>query len=259
MRKILLLLSLSLFFTSCFKTAEEIRREKMVDQMSIQLKQSSQLVADLTMQVSDLQTRLANTSGQLEEIDHKTTTKSQEAAMTFSQTIAQLAEQVTALTAENNENKKQIHILSQEVDAQKKYISKLTGTLTKITGPTKSSSQSKLKQAHTAFEKNDQDKALSLYLEVLEEGKINARQKNHVNYNIGLLYYWSKKYNDALTHFSPIYTNWPKSSWAPRALLQIARSFDKLGKKEEAKATYEEIITKYAKSSQAKTAKKEIK
>lgn len=259
MNKAPVLLLISLLFTSCFKTAEEIRRDKMVDQMSVQLKQSSQLVADLTMQVSDLQTRLASTSGQLEEIDHKTTTKSQETAMTFTQTIAQLSEQVSVLTTENNENKKQIHLLSQEVDAQKKYISKLTGTLNKISSPTKSSSASKLKQAHSAFEKNDQNKALSLYLEVLDDNKINARQRNHVHYNIGLLYYWRKKYNDALTHFSPIYTKWPKSSWAPRALLQIARSFDKLGKKEEAKATYEEIISKYASSSQAKTAKKEIK
>lgn len=259
MFKLSYLLLASLLFTSCFKTAEEIKRDKMVDQMHSQVQQSSQLVADLTMQVSDLQTRLANTSGQIEEMDHKTTTKTQETAMTFTQTIAQLSEQVTVLTNENNENKKQIQILQGEVENQKKYISKVTGTLTKITGPTKTSSGNKLKKAHKAFEKNQQSDALKLYLDVLDDNKINAREKNHVSYNIGLLYYWAKKYDEALKYFSPIYTEWPKSSWAPRALLQIARTFNKLGKKDEATATYQEIISKYSTSSQAKTAKEEIK
>ncbi len=259
MYKIITLLTLSLLVSSCFKTAEQIRRDKMVDGMQVQLQQSSSLVADLTMQVSDLQTRLASATGQLEEIDHKSTTRTQQTAQTFTQTIASLSEQVAILTKENTENKSKIISLSKELESQKKFISKVTGTLSKITGPTKSSSGNKLKQAHKAFEKNHQKSAMKLYLEVLDENKINARQKNHVNYNIGLLHYWKKDYDNALAHFGPIYTKWPKSSWAPRALLQIARTFKKQGKKDEANATYEEIISKYPKSSQAKTAKKELK
>lgn len=259
MHKLIILLSAPLLLTSCFKTAEQIRRDKLVDSMEVQMKQSSALVADLTMQVSDLQTRLASATGQLEEIDHKSTTRTQQTAQTFTETISSLSEQVAVLTKENNENKAKIAALQSEINSQKKYISKVTGTLSKIAGPTKSSSQSKLKSAHKAFEKNKQSDALKLYLEVMEEGKINARQRNHVRYNIGLLYYWQKKYDDALAYFSPIYTKWPKSSWAPRALLQIARTFKKQGKKAESDATYEEIISKYAKSSQAKTAKKELK
>jgi TolA-binding protein len=259
MRKILILISISLLTSSCFKTAEQIRRDKLVDNMSVQLKQSSALVADLTMQVSDLQTRLASATGQLEEIDHKSTTRTKESAQTFTQTIAQLSEQVTILTKENNETKQKVANLSSELKSQKKFITKVTGTLTKMTGPTKSSSASKLAKAHKAFEKNHQKNAMKLYLEVLEDNKINARQKNHVSYNIGLLYTWKKKYDEALAYFGPIYTNWPKSSWAPRALLQIARTFKKQGKTQEANATYEEIISKYKNSSQAKSAKKELK
>jgi TolA-binding protein len=252
MYKILILLSISLITTSCFKTAEQIRRDKVVDNMEIQVKQSSGLVADLTMQVSDLQTRLANATGQLEEIDHKST-------QTFTQTIAQLSQQVSIMTKENIETKNKILELTQELESQKKFISKVTGTLTKMASPSKSSSGNKLKTAHKAFEKNQQNKALNLYLEVLQENKINARQKNHVSYNIGLLYSWKKEYDSALGYFSPIYTNWPKSSWAPRALLQIARTFKKQGKNDEANATYEELVSKYKDSSQAKTAKKELK
>lgn len=256
MTKIITLISITFLLTSCFKTAEEIKREKQRD---IQIRQSSQLVAELTLQVRDLQTRLASTSGQIEEIDHKNKTQTEKTTMTFTQTIAQLSEQVKILSQENQTNKLSIAVLSKEIKQQKKYIAKVTGTLSKMAGPTKSSSKTKLKKAHKAFEKNQQKKALSLYLAVLSEKKVNAAQRNHIRYNVGLLYFWKKKYDNALTYFSKIYTKFPRSSWAPRSLLFIARSFKAQKKKAEANATYLELISKYPKSSQAKTAKKENK
>ncbi len=257
--KILSSLLFLLLLTSCFKTAEEIRRDKLVDSMSSELQQSSSVIAGLQQRVSELQNKLASTSGQIEEIDYKATTTNQETTKTLTQTIASLSEQINVLTKQSKDNQNEIKRLSREVQGQKKYISKLTGTLTKITGPTKSSSGSLLKRAHKAFEKNKQKEATRLYEEVLASGKINNKQKNHVRYNLGLMNYWNKRYNEALTYFSSIYTKWPKSSWAPRALLQIARTFKKQNKKAEATATYEEIISNYPKSAQAKKAKKEIK
>jgi TolA-binding protein len=252
--KLLTLLTLSLLFTSCFKTAEEIRRDKKVDEM---IGQSASLTAELQMKMNELQNKLASTSGQIEEIDYKATTNNQETTKTLSQTIASLSEQVKILNKENSDNKAEIQKIQSELDAQKKYVSKLTGTLNKIAGPSKSSSGSKIQDAHKAFEKNDQKEATKLYEQVLAEGKINNRQKNHVRYNLGLMSYWNKKYDDALSYFSSIYTKWPKSSWAPRALLQIARTFKKQNKKAEANATYDEIIQKFASSSEAKKAKEE--
>jgi TolA-binding protein len=252
--KLLTLLTLSLIFTSCFKTAEEIRRDKKVDEM---IGQSASLTAELQMKMNELQNKLASTSGQIEEIDYKATTNNQETTKTLSQTIASLSEQVKILNKENTENKAEIQKIQSELDAQKQYVSKLTGTLTKIAGPSKSSSASGIQEAHKAFEKNDQKEATKLYEQVLAEGKINNREKNHVRYNLGLMSYWNKKYDDALSYFSSIYTKWPKSSWAPRALLQIARTFKKQNKKDEANATYDEIIQKFASSSQAKKAKEE--
>lgn len=254
--KFALLLALSLTLTSCFKTAEEIKREK---QREIQIQQSSQMIAELTLQVKDLQTKLANATGQIEEIDHNTKTKTEETAMTFTQTIASLSEQVKVLTAENQQNKAKLEALEKEFNSQKKYIKSVNSTLGKIAGPTKKSSSNKLKAAHKAFEKNQQKKAIALYQEVIASGKINARQRNHAQYNLGLLHYWKKDYDNALVYFSKIYTKYPKSSWAPKCLLYIGRSFAKQKKSAEANATFQELIEKYPKSSSAKKAKKEIK
>ena len=45
-----------LIFTSCFKTAEEIKREKDIDR---QLNQSSKIIADLRIEVQELKGSLA--------------------------------------------------------------------------------------------------------------------------------------------------------------------------------------------------------
>lgn len=245
-----------LLLTSCFKTAEEIRREQEVDQ---RIAQSSKTIADLNETIQNLKQQIASTSGQIEEFDYKRQKNDQELNKTMSETMVQLTEQVKNLVEENAEIKTQLAKLQGDVSTQKKYIKNVTGSLSKIAGPTKSSSTSKLQEAHSAFEKNNKKEAQELYNEVLAEGKINNAQKNHVYFNLGLLDYWNGKYNDAITYFSKIYTKWPRSSFSPRALLYIARSFDKQKKSAEAKAMYEELINKYPKSSHAKTAKKEVK
>lgn len=258
MRKInfiFLPLSLSLILTSCFKTAEEIRREKEVDE---RIAQSSKTIAELNQTIENLKQQIASTSGQIEEYDYKRQQTDQQMNKTVSESLVQLTEQVKNLVQENADMKAQLANLERDVSAQKKYIKNVTGSLSKITGASGSSGTSKLKQAHTAFEANKQKEAQELYNEVLAEGKINNAQKNHVYFNLGLLDYWSKNYNEAITYFSKIYTKWPRSSFSPRALLYIARSFDKQKKSAEAKAMYQELINKYPKSSHAKTAKKEI-
>ena len=257
--KHLWILSLSLFsLTACFKTSEQIRREQMVDQMGVQLEQSAKLVADLTQQVNDLQGKLATTTGHIQEIDHFQKKSNEEQSQTLEQSISQLQAQVKALSDENTENKKLIASLNKELSEQKKYIKKVTSSLGKLAGSSTSQGPS-LAQANKLFEKNKMTEAKDAYLEVLEAGKISAAQRNAVWYNLGLINYRAKNYDDAMTYFSKIYTKWPKSSYAPRALLFLARSFGKTGKSAEANAAYGELIKSYPESSQAKDAKKEMK
>ena len=249
------LITLSLILCSCFKTAEQIKREKQVDQ---QLAQSAKLVTELSGQVQSLQNQVAVATGQLEEMDHKTKQNNLEKAKTIGENITQLNEQVKVLLEDNKNLKQKVSKLEKEIDQQKKYIKKVTGALSSVAGTSKKSSASSLSKAHTAFEKGRKN-AKSLYLKVLEENKINAAQKNHVFFNLGLLEYRGKNYEKALVYFSKIYTKYPRSSFAPRSLLYIARSFKASGKTEEANVSFQELIEKYPKSRHAKTAKKEIK
>lgn len=217
------------------------------------------IIADLTTQVEDLKARVANTTGQVEEIGHRHAQVADDQAKTMEQKIAQLEGQVQLLLSENRLNKEEIQNLKAELKRQKKFTKSVTNTLVSMTGATKSSSNDKLKKAHKLFEKNKQKKAKDLYLEVLAEEKINAAQRNHVYFNLGLLDYWSKNYNDSIVYFSKIYTKYPKSSYAPRSLLYIGRNFKKLNKSDEAKATFNELLKNYPKAKQVKYANEELK
>jgi TolA-binding protein len=254
MQKLLLIIVMSTLFVSCFKTAEEIRREKKVDQMSVQYDQSSKIIADLQQQVKDLQNRLANTTGQLEEIDHIQKELSEKQKKTLNEIVAQLSEQVNLLILESKNQKADIQKLQAEINKQKAYTKKVTKSLSKI-----SSNQPSYANANKLFEANKMSEAEVMYEEVLAAGKINAAQRNAVRYNLGLINYWNKKYEDSAAYFSQIYTKWPKSSYAHKSLLYIGHCFDKLGKKAEAKAAYSEVVKKYPKSSSAKKAQKELK
>lgn len=255
--KLIILFSLGLILSSCFKTAEEIKREQQIDQ---QLSQSSKIIADLSNQISELKGGLANTSGQIEELGYHSKQNTDSQATSFNQSITQLSEQVKILMLENEKLKSDMITLSNEFESQKKFIQKVTGTLSEMTGKKKTTNEpsSLVKDADEAFEKNQKEKAKRLYLTVLNENKISAAKKNHVFYNLGLLEYWNNKYDEALVYFSKIYTKYPQSSFAPRSLLYIGLSFKKSNRPEEAKATFQELIKNYPKSKQADSAKKEI-
>lgn len=247
-------LCLLFLLTGCFKTSEQIQREQKVDQMSGQLEDSAKLVADLTQQVDDLQERLANTTGNIEEMGHSQSKLNREFQEETRQTLSQISAQLNALREEATRDQNRIRTLELQAKEQGELLAKITASLQKLA---QADAPITVAAAHRLFEQNKRAQAKEAYLALLQDAKTSNAQKNAIRYNLGLISYWDKQYESALTYFSQIYTKWPKSSYAPRSLLYIARSFAKSGKKQEASASYQELINKYPDSSQAKEAKKE--
>ena len=67
MKKIIIITTLFLTFISC-KTAEEIRREKLVDTMSVQMGESQKLNADSLIRLQELEERLNNIQGNIDTL-----------------------------------------------------------------------------------------------------------------------------------------------------------------------------------------------
>jgi TolA-binding protein len=256
--KFILPLLVILITTSCFKTAQEIERDKRVDQLLIQKEQSGKLVANLTQQVQELEGRLASTSGQIQEMDHLQKTSQEKTFLTTKENLAKLNAQVSLLTKSNEKQANDLNNLKIKVNSQSTYIKKVNTSLgTIVNTGSKSKSGSKLQEANKLFEKSKLTAAFDKYNEVLSESKINAAQKNAVYYNLGLISYWKKEFEDCISYMSKIYTKYPRSSYAPKSLLYIARAFKKMNKKDEANATFDAVIKKYPKTKHARNAKKE--
>ncbi len=240
--KSIILLSILFSLVSCFKTAQQIQQERFLNTAEDQFKSQQQTIAKLTLEVRDLQDKLNKMSGNMEEFQQSSPSSAEE--------MMALQERVKALQNVAKENETKITSIRGQVKKQNTFVKKVTSTLGGMT--------STYKMANSEFEKGRYKKAKDLYQEALTE-KVNAAQKNLIWFNLGYIDYNQKNYDNALIYFSKIYTKFPKSSYAPRSLLYIARSFHKKGQKPEAKQTYEELIAKYPKSKHVKYAKDELK
>jgi TolA-binding protein len=254
---ILTLLSLQ----SCLKTTEQLKREQMLDDVQTQVGQSQQSNAELSLQIRDLQEKLAATTGKIEELNYANSENTKFTELENSQNL--INQQMKVLTTENEILKKEVQALKKIQAEQADYIKKVLAALNVASGgsttkPTAATTSTLFTEANQLFEKSAFKEAKAKYLQTLDENKINAAQKNQVYYNLGFIDYQNKKYNEAIVYFSKIYANYPRSSYAPKALLYIARCFAKLDQKAEAKQSYQELIKNYPDSPQVKYAKQEM-
>ena len=78
---------------SCLKTAEQVNREKRVENMSEQMKDSQGLVADLISQMKDMQGQLDKMNGRIEEIEHRSKKLDPEAINKMSENMNEIKTQ----------------------------------------------------------------------------------------------------------------------------------------------------------------------
>ena len=75
----------------------------------------------------------------------------------------------------------------------------------------------------------------------------------------GDCYFKKVQYNKAIVDFSHFPEKYQKSSYHPKALLRIAESFEAMGRKDDAKAFYSDLLEKFPRTAEGKLAKKRLK
>lgn len=239
----------------CLKTSDQLRREKIVDTMSVQMKESQEMMANLNLRLQEFQEKATNFQGQVEELEHKQKELTTSQTKRINENLEQLNAQMSAMQKAVDQNSENLKALQEQVNSQKKFVSNVTKSLSGMTP-----AQSNISDLNKAIKLVDQRKYKEAkpLLNDLLTAKLGPAKKNKVYYHLGIVEYVEKDYEECLVLMSKIFTKWPKSSYAPKSLLYIARSFRDQGKKDEAKATYQTILKDYAKSRQASTAKKEL-
>lgn len=248
---------LSYFFllalsTSCIKTAEQVNREKRIDSMNAQLADSQGLVADMVGQMKDMQSQLDKLNGKIEEIEHRNSSIDP-------QSLNKMNESMNLMKSQQEAEASQLQQIQNELKEQKSFLEKVMSSLSN-NGPKsqKKSAKTELAQALELIKKNSYADARSILEELVDHDELSPGDHNKVFHALGKTEYYTKNYEKGLVYFSKIFSKYPKASLAPSSLLFIARSLEKMKKKDEAKEAFAKVVEDYPGTPEAKEAKKEM-
>lgn len=239
---------------SCIKTAEQVEREKRMESMSDQLKDSQGLVADMVSQMKDMQSQLDRLNGKLEEMEHRNKTLNSESFNKMNETLMVLK------TQQENDTTQLLQIQN-EIKEQRAFIEKVTNSLTSAAPAPKAQKKSAKNELNHALElvkKNSYADARSELESLIDHPDLTPGDHNKVLHGLGKVEYYTKNFEKSLVYFSKIYSRFPKSSLAPSSLLFIGRNLEKMGKKDESKEAFAKVAEDYAGTKEAKEAKKEL-
>lgn len=239
---------------SCIKTADQVEREKRMESMSEQMKDSQGLVADMISQMKDMQSQLDRVNGRLEEMEHKNKQLNPES-------INKMNESLNVLKTQQETDSAQLLQIQNELKEQRGFIEKVTASLSTAAAAPKAQKKSAKSELNHALELIKKDAYADARTELeglIDHSELTPGDHNKVLFGLGKVEYYTKNYDKSLVYFSKIYSRFPKSSLAPSSLLFIGRNLEKMGKKEEAKEAFSKVTEDYAGTKEAKEAKREL-
>jgi TolA-binding protein len=157
---------------------------------------------------------------------------------------------------------KELGKLIDKIDNSYVKRSEIEGLVKKSAATTKSAKKSKLKKdsptllkdAVNDFRSKKYEDAKSEFAELIKRRYKPAR----CNYYLGEISYYTKKYSDAVAYYKKSLSLYDKANYVPTLLFHTAISFEKMGKKSEAKKFYLALEANYPDSTEAKMAKKKL-
>lgn len=239
---------------SCIKTAEQVNREKRVESMSEQMKDSQGLVADMVTQMKDMQSQLDKMNGKIEELEHRNKKIDPDA-------INKMSENMNVIKTQQESQNSQLLQIQNELKEQRTFIEKVTANLSQAATSNKSqkkSAKNELAHALNLIKQDAYSDAKSELESLIDHPELSPGDHNKVFHGLGKVEYYTKNFDKSMVYFSKIYTKYPKSSLAASSLFFIAQNLDKMGKKDAAKEAYAKVVEDYAGSKEAKEAKKEM-
>ncbi len=241
-----------LTLTNSCKTREDIAREKLVNDMNMQMVDSQKLNADYSMRLQNLEDRLSNVTGKVEEGQHET-------KKNLDNRIKSLEEKINLVENTQTSQTETLAKLEAQVKEQNSYIKDVLSnlkTITKKGGKSSSGSTSPYNKAMADYKKGRYKSAKPQMLTLLNGKTLSSGQKKRVLHNLGMIAYIAKDDSNALNYFTRLFTEFPKTGYNKNGLLMMAKTFIRLKKNEEAKQVLTELVNRFPKAKQVEQAKK---
>lgn len=234
----------------CFKTRAEIEQERQQKEMQQILHKN---VYEATESAQQTQSQIGRLNGRLEEMEHfrrKESEEQKKAIHALGERLAQMEEKVA------NSERFQAELVEEIKKMKTENLRLITeGGTPAASGKKNSTEKSALKLGINAYNQKQYDAAVEQLQKVVDAGP-KAKDYVKANYYLGQAEYARKNFAEAIVAFSVVFEKDPKNPLWKRSTLRIAESFQKLGKKKDAKPFAQALVEKYPDSNEAKQAKK---
>ncbi|NVK22725.1 MAG: tol-pal system protein YbgF [Kangiellaceae bacterium] len=235
--------------------------------------QQNQLIAELVMQINQLQQEVRELRGQVEEQDYRLKQMSKQQKQLYLDIDRRL--QSGSVVSEAQSDDEQLDGLSGEVDENGVVNDTATQTqdnsaadstvnsasqerANNVNGLQQlSDAQSDYNQAFSQLKDKNFVAAKDAFVAFVERYPSEPLTSN-AHYWLGQLYYNDKQYEQAEQQFKLVYVNFPQANKMDAAMLKIGQIHEKRGNKEAAKATYQKIAEMFPNSTAGKLAKAKL-
>jgi len=243
------------------KTAEQIKREKMVTNLSMQMVEGQKINANSSARLINLEEKISELKGEVEENSHLTQEKFKTSFKKMTEEIRTLQENQRVLNEFMQKQEKSGLALQAQLKKNKIYLDKLLTSLAKVTAPKKTKAKKRKKrtpynEAMWNYRHRRYTKAKKQLQNLLASKRIKGNSRARVLHNLGMIQYMAKKYDESKVYFSRLYTEHPKAPYNPNGLLFLGKIFQNTKETEQAKQTFSVLIKSYPKAKQSKEAKK---
>lgn len=216
---------LAVTLTGCLKTRTDVREIEQKQVMQQEVTKLQRSTADVSSRFSDIEDDIRNLRGRLEVVEHKGGQSSQEA-----ESVKRFATEKAA------DNERKISLLQETLANLEKTVFQLNAQVNAL-------------QA---------DKAAAVAQASAAQATAAANAKKD-SYEVAKEHFNSKEWKKAILNYQKYRDEYPNGKKVADATYKIGVCFQELGMKDEAKTFYEEVISKYPNSDEARRSKVRLK
>lgn len=254
MRTLLICTVLPFLFSGCFKTRQEIAREKEEGEVRTNLQQN---IVEYNQNLEKAQADIGRLQGRIEELEHvrkKEMSGLMSGRDSEQKTIEDLKAQVAALQQTQNTLFEEIKRLKED---------NLAAASGRPSAPPpgakkKGSAGASYESGVSAYKAKDYASAAANFQSYLEANPKSKRALD-ARFHLADSLFKQKDFERAVVEFGVVHEASPTSTLGRKSTLRIAQSFQSLGKVKDAKAFAQLLVQSSPNSAEAKAARKLLK
>ncbi len=220
--KYLVVVLSSLAILGCLKTRSEVKDTETRQAVQQQVATFQKNTADSSNHVAELEDQMRMLNGRTEVLENRLSVKGQETDR-----------DKKTLADQNTELYRKINLMQESMGKMEQQLSVLSTQMTVLEAQSQALSNARAAAPPPTAKKSALDTAQD--------------------------YFSQKEWKKAIVNYQKYIEESPKGKQVPEASYKMAVSFQELGLKDEAKVFFEEVITRFPKSEEAKHAKSRLK